>query len=63
MENCTNPSEEFLDEKQLEDLLHCTRWTIFRLRRRPEFPQPIRVGGRLLWLTAEIRNFIQAQRS
>jgi predicted DNA-binding transcriptional regulator AlpA len=62
VENSINPSDEYLDEKQLEDLLHVSRFTVWRYRKGPGFPKPIRVGGRLLFPAAEIRDFLRAQR-
>jgi hypothetical protein len=41
-------------EEWKEDFLHVSRWTLWRLRKRADFPKGARVGGQLLFNADEI---------
>lgn len=51
--------QPFLTNAELCQLLRCSQTTLWRLRRdTPGFPQPCRLGRRLLWNRAQVEQAI-----
>ncbi len=49
----------FLTNAELCQLLRCSQTTLWRLRRdTPSFPQPCRLGRRLLWSREQVEQAI-----
>ena len=50
----------FITNSELCDVLRCSPTTLWRLRRDiPNFPQPRRLGRRLLWTTDQIAQVVE----
>jgi len=54
----------FLTNSELCDVLRCSKTTLWRLRRNsPGFPQPCRLGRRLLWSREQVEQAVSLIRS
>ncbi len=56
-------AEQFLTNAELCNLLRCSMTTMWRMRREmPGFPQPRRLGRRLLWTTEQVAEILALTR-
>lgn len=50
-----------IDSKATEERIGLSRWTLWRMERDGIFPISIKVGGKRLYVEAEVKNWIEAR--
>ncbi|CAG2087955.1 helix-turn-helix transcriptional regulator [Xanthomonas arboricola] len=57
----TNPQQRLLRLKDVMNQVSLSKFTIYAMIRRKEFPAPIHLGSTSTWVEAEIQNWITAK--
>lgn len=52
---------KLLNQKDLTELLRCSRTTLVKMRKDPLFPSP--VTGRLMWVDRDIERYIERSKA